>query len=86
MVGDRSETSWQVVSPCVNESAWEIKLRNHKDSAETVLVSEPAGGDWEIVSSSLPATKQDASTFTFDVPLAPRSETKLTYRVRVRWC
>ncbi len=86
VVGDRTQTSWQAVSPCVNESSWEIKLRNHKDSAETVLVNEPAGGDWEILSSSLPATKTDASTFTFDVPLAPRSETKVTYRVRVRWC
>ncbi len=86
VVGDRTETTWQAVSTCVSESAWEIKLRNHKDSAERVLVVEPAGGDWEIVSSSLPVTKQDASTFSFDVPLAPRSETKLTYRVRVRWC
>ncbi|MES1173837.1 MAG: DUF4139 domain-containing protein [Myxococcales bacterium] len=86
VVGDRTETSWQVISQCVGESAWEIKLRNHKDSAETVLVYEPAGGDWEILSSSLPATRKDASTFTFDVPLAKRSETKLTYRVRVRWC
>ena len=86
VVGDRRETAFQAVSQCVGESAWEIKLRNHKDSAETVLVYEPAGGDWEILSSSLPATKKDASTFTFDVPVAPRSETKLTYRVRVRWC
>jgi hypothetical protein len=86
VVGDRTETAWQVVSSCVGESSWEIKLRNHKDTPETVLVYEPAGGDWEILSSSLPATKQDSSTFTFDVPLAPRSETKVTYRVRVRWC
>jgi hypothetical protein len=86
VVGDRTETAWQAISPCVNESAWEIKLRNHKDLAEHVLVYEPAGGDWEILASSLPATKKDASTFTFDVPLAARSETKLTYRVRVRWC
>jgi len=86
VVADRTETAWQAISTCVNESAWEIKLRNHKDTPESVLVYEPAGGDWEIVSSSLPATKKDASTFTFDVPLAPRSETKLTYRVRVRWC
>ena len=86
VVGDRTETSWQVIGSCVGESAWEIKLRNHKDSAETVLVYEPAGGDWQVLSSSLPATKQDASTFTFNVPLAARSETKLTYRVRVRWC
>ncbi len=86
VVADRTETAWQAISACVNESAWEIKLRNHKDVAETVLVDEPAGGDWEIVSSSLPVTKKDARTFTFDVPLGPRSETKLTYRVRVRWC
>jgi hypothetical protein len=86
VVGDRTETAWQAISSCVNESAWEIKLRNHKDTPESVLVYEPAGGDWEIVSSSVPATKKDASTFTFDVPLAPRSETKVTYRVRVRWC
>jgi len=86
VVGDRTETAWQVISSCVGESAWEIKLRNHKESAERVLVYEPAGGDWEILSSSLPATRKDANTFTFDVPLAARSETKLTYRVRVRWC
>jgi hypothetical protein len=86
VVGDRTETAWNAVSSCVSESSWEISIRNHKDSAERVLVVEPAGGDWEILSSSLPATKKDSSTFTFDVPLAPRSETKVTYRVRVRWC
>ena len=86
VVGDRTEMAWQTVSPCVNESSWEIKLRNHKDTPQTVLVVEPAGGDWEILSSSLPATRKDASTFTFDVPLAPRAETKVTYRVRVRFC
>ena len=86
VVGDRTETAWQAVSSCVNESSWEIKLRNHKDSAEHVLVYEPAGGDWELLSSSLPATKEDSSTFSFDVALAPRSETKVAYRVRVRWC
>lgn len=86
VVADRTETAWNTLGNCVSESSWEIKLRNHKDVAETVLVNEPAGGDWEIVSSSLPATRKDSSTFTFDVKLAPRSETKLTYRVRVRWC
>jgi len=86
VVADRSEKSFRALSNCASESEWEIKLRNHKDVAESVEVNEPAGGDWEIVSSSLPATKKDSKTFTFDVRLAPRSETKLTYRVRVRWC
>jgi hypothetical protein len=86
VVADRTETAFSVLGGCGTESAWEIKLRNHKDTPESVEVNEPAGGDWEIVSSSLPATKKDSSTFSFDVRLAPRSETKLTYRVRVRWC
>lgn len=86
VVADRRETSWQALSSCASESEWEIKLRNHKDSPESVEVNEPVGGDWQILSSSLPATKRDSQTFTFDVRLAPRSETKLTYRVRVRWC
>jgi hypothetical protein len=86
VVADRSEKSFRALSNCASESEWEIKLRNHKDAPESVEVNEPVGGDWEILSSSLPATKKDSKTFTFDVRLAPRSETKLTYRVRVRWC
>jgi len=86
VVADRTETSFQQLGTCATESAWEIKLRNHKDSAESVEVNEPVGADWQIVSSSVPATKKDSKTFSFDVRLAPRSETKLTYVVRVRWC
>jgi hypothetical protein len=86
VVADRSQKSWRALSACVGESEWEIKLRNHKDTPESVEVNEPAAADWEILSSSLPATKKDSQTFSFDVRLAPRSETKLTYRVRVRWC
>ncbi|HYQ45165.1 MAG TPA: DUF4139 domain-containing protein [Polyangiaceae bacterium] len=86
VVADRRETDWRVLGSCSSESEWEIKLRNHKDTPESVEVNEPIGGDWQIISSSLPATKKDSQTFTFDVRLAPRSETKLTYRVRVRWC
>lgn len=86
VVADRRETSFRALSNCSSESEWEIALRNHKDTPESVEVNEPSGGDWEVLSSSVPATKKDSRTFTFDVRLAPRSETKLTYRVRVRWC
>ncbi len=86
VVADRNETSWQALGTCLSESAREIKAPHPQDTPEIVEVDEPAGGDWQILASSLPATKKDSSTFTFDVRLAPRSETKLTYRVRVRWC
>ena len=64
-----------------------IKLINSKKQAATVRVSErlPRWSDWEMVSSSVPFEKRDAQTVSFDVPLAPGSETTLTYTVRYRW-
>jgi hypothetical protein len=86
VVGDRKQTDWKALDSCVSETAWEISLRNHKDAAEKVEVYEPIGGDWEVLTSSLPFVKKDANTFTFDVAVPARGETKVTYRVRVRWC
>lgn len=86
VVGDRKQTEWHALGSCVSESAWAIELRNHKDEPVRVEVREPVGGDWTIVQSSLPATKEDAQTFTFDVPVPRRGSTQVTYRVRVRWC
>ena len=86
VVADRKQTDWKTLGNCSSESGWEIELRNHKDAAVTVNVIEPANGDWEIVSSSHRAVKKDAQTFEFEVPVAARGATKLSYRVRVRWC
>jgi hypothetical protein len=86
VVADRKQTEWRALGNCTSESAWEIALRNHKDTAEKVEVVEPANGDWEIVNSSHPAKKEDSSTFLFQVDVPARGETKITYRVRIRWC
>jgi hypothetical protein len=86
VVGDRKQTSYHLYGTCSSDSEWEISLRNHKDTADEVEIVEPAGGDWEILSSSEPANKKDAHTFTFTVKVPARGETKVTYKVRVRWC
>jgi len=86
VVADRKQTEWRALGSCTSESAWEIELRNHKDGAVTVHVIEPASGDWEILKSSHQAVKKDAQTFEFEVPVPARGATKVTYRVRVRWC
>ncbi|MEO8877183.1 MAG: DUF4139 domain-containing protein, partial [Polyangiaceae bacterium] len=62
VVGDRKETEWKTLGSCGGESAWEITLKNHKDTATSVEDYEPIGGDWEILSSSIPSTKKDANT------------------------
>ncbi len=85
VVADRTQTEYRVISPRESESAYEISIRNRKDEAVTVTVREPVGGDWRIVSSSLPGKKLDAATIEFAVPVPANQEVKLTYRVRVRW-
>jgi hypothetical protein len=86
VVGDRRQMEYKVISNCVSESAWEVTLRNHKNERIDVDVIEPVGGDWEILQSSHTWTKVDAHTFTYRVGVAANGETKIRYRVRVRWC
>jgi len=86
VVGDRRQMDYTVVSRCVSDSSWEVDLRNHKDEAVDVLLVEPVGGDWEILSSSHRATRVDAWTFTFEPRVEAHGETTVEYRVRVRWC
>jgi hypothetical protein len=86
VVGERKQMDYKVISSCRSESAWQIDLRNHKDSAVEVDVIEPASGDWEMISSSLKAVKEDANTFSFHVPVPAGGSTRVEYRVRVRWC
>ncbi|MEP7050454.1 MAG: DUF4139 domain-containing protein [Pseudomonadota bacterium] len=86
VVGDRKQTEWHELGECSAESAWEIEIRNHKDSAVQVEDYEPVGADWTLVSSSQAATKKDASTFSFDIKVPARGSSKVTYKLRVKWC
>ncbi|MEO6572471.1 MAG: DUF4139 domain-containing protein [Polyangiaceae bacterium] len=86
VVSERRRMDWKAQGTCASESSWEVSLRNHKDEAVEVEVREPVEGDWTILSSSQAFTKKDSRTFVFNVKIAARGETKLTYRVRTRWC
>ena len=86
VVGDRKQTDYKVLGTCSSESGWEISLRNHKDTAQEVELSEPVGWDWEVTQSSSPAIKKDQRTLTFKVNVPARGETKVTYRIRVKYC
>jgi hypothetical protein len=86
VVADRTQTDWKTLGRCAAESAWEIDVRNHKDTPVEVELIEPVGGDWEITQSSLPGVKKDAHTFVFKPQIKARGEVKVTYRVRIHWC
>jgi hypothetical protein len=85
VVAERKQTDYKNITRRVFEYAYEIRIRNHKEEAITVVVNEPIGGDWEMVSSSFPAEKTAAFAARFNVPVAKDGEAVLSYRVRVKY-
>src|SRR5258708_3805675 len=86
IVAERKQTDYKVVvSGHLYEFAYEIKIRNHKDGPIGVVVNEPIGGDWEMISSTFEVRKTAAFAAQFNVPVAKDGESPLSYRVRVRY-
>jgi hypothetical protein len=84
VTAERRQTEFNRVADNVFESAYEIRIRNHKDVPVTVRVLEPVGGDWTMIQNSQPFKKPSAFEAEFQVPVAAGKEATLTYRVRVR--
>ena len=85
VVGSRKQTDWKKIASDTYEAAFEITFRNHKQEDIVVRVVEPVPGDWQMLSSSLDYTKGEAHTAEFRVPVKKDGETRLTYRVRMRY-
>ena len=84
VVAERRQTDYRKLADNLYEDAFEVTLRNHKESAVTVEVREQLGGDWEMLANSHPFEKLSAFGVSFAVPVPAGGEAKLTYRVRVR--
>ena len=85
VVCERKETDYKKISSNTIELEYQITLRNHKESAVTVEVREPIGGDWEVLNSNFKWTKLDATTLGFSIPVEKDGRATLDYRVRVKW-
>ena len=90
VTADRKQTDFQKTDVSgrynnVFESAYQITLKNAKNQPVTVKVFEPLPGDWQVLSESLPHTKEAAGTALWQVPVAAEGKTVLTYRVRVKY-
>jgi hypothetical protein len=85
IISERKLTDYKVISDYVYDYAYEITIRNHKQGPVTVIVNEPIGGDWKMLSSSHRAQKTAAFAARFEVPVAKDGEAKLTYRVRIKY-
>ncbi|MCG3115045.1 MAG: DUF4139 domain-containing protein [Candidatus Manganitrophus sp. SA1] len=85
LVAQRKQTEWKKIAWDTYEVAFEVSLRNHKETSATISVVEPIPGDWEILKTTHDYQKVEAHTVQFDVPVGKDKEVKLQYRVRVRF-
>ena len=85
IVAERKQSDFKLIASNVTESAYEIKVRNHKTADIVVDIVEPFNNDWQILEANQKYVKKDAHTAVFSVPVPKDGETVITYRVRVKW-
>lgn len=85
VVAVRKQTDWRKIAHDTYEAAFEVSLRNHKEEDVVVKVIEPIPGDWRMLRNSHGYEKTDAFTAVFNVLVPKDKESKLTYRVRMRF-
>ena len=85
VVATRKQMHWEKVAKNINEVAYEISLRNHKKEDITVKIIERLFGDWKVLESSNSYKKEDSTTVSFNVPVMKDGETKLVYKVRIKY-
>jgi hypothetical protein len=85
VVAEHKQTDYKRIDTHTWEMEYEVTLRNHKDSAVTVEVNEPIGGDWEMLSSNYKYTKTAAFAAQFIVPVEKDGTAVIKYRIRARW-
>jgi hypothetical protein len=85
LVGERTQTGFQLIGNTVVEETFEIKLRNRKDN-DTVQIRIPErmtrSANWEILNSTHPYEKLNAFAIEFRVDVPAGEEVVLSYTVR----
>ncbi|MEO6024779.1 MAG: hypothetical protein ABIP64_17045 [Burkholderiales bacterium] len=88
VIGERRQVDFRIDTNAKwMEEDIEIKLRNQKDEAVTVIARENLSrwNNWRILKGSQPHEKQDANTVHFPVKIAKGSEAVVRYTVRYTW-
>ncbi len=84
IAAERKQTDLRPMGKGVTEASYEITLTSHRKDAADVTVIEHAGGQWEILKSSLTHVKKDSRTFEFTVRCEPEKPITVAYTIRTR--
>jgi hypothetical protein len=88
LVGERTQTHFQLISRSVLQESYEIRLRNRKED-ETVEIRVPERlfrwSNWQILNSSHDYEQLNAHTIEFRVQVPPGEEVVINYTVQYAW-
>jgi len=85
LVAERREVTNRRLSDREREYQVEVKLRNRKKTAATIVVEEGVAGDHDVTQRTHPFERKDANTLKWEIPVAAGQEVVMTYTVRVRF-
>jgi hypothetical protein len=85
VTAERTQLTYERRGSRESVSSYRVVIRNAKADHVTVQVLEQFPGEWEVLSSSVPAERLSASSVRFPVSVAAGGEATLEYRVRVKW-
>lgn len=78
---DSTRAGWRTRA----EATFRVTIVNATDSARVVDVHERRGGEWSILTSSVPPERLSSHLTRFRVTVPARGQSVVTYRVRVVW-
>jgi hypothetical protein len=85
IVANRKRLSFRQLGGSHYKEEFEIDVRNRKETSEVVEILERHYGDWSINKTSMPFTKEDATTMRYVVHIKPNEVRKITYTVETKW-
>ena len=85
VTAQRSQLTFTLEGRRASVSSYRVTIQNAKADTVTVQVLDEFPGQFEVVSSTVPAERLSATSVRFPVPVPPGGEATLEYRVRARW-
>jgi len=85
VTAQRTQLTFVLEGRRASVSSYRVTIQNAKSDPVTVQVLEQFGGDFEVLSSTVPAERLSSTSLRFPVAVPAGGEATLEFRVRARW-
>jgi hypothetical protein len=82
---ERKQSDYTGIGEKGAQTSHSIEVRNAKDTPVTVRLEEPMPGEWHVVRSNLPHTKETAALAVWTVDVPANGASVLEFTIRAKW-